>query len=50
MKLHFENNKPFLTATSVSKDIEVSHWGNVAVDELYELRHDGAKLKVIKNH
>lgn len=45
MALHFENNKPFVTATSLVKEIEISHWGNVAIEETYELSHDGAKLK-----
>lgn len=45
MHLHFENNKPFITATSLVKEIEVSHWGNVAVEETYSIQHDGAKLK-----
>jgi len=46
MKLHFENNKPFITASKVIKEIEISHWGaNVAVEELYEMQHDGAALK-----
>jgi len=43
--IHFENNSPFLTFTSVVKEIEVSHWGNVAVEETYNLEHTGAKLK-----
>lgn len=46
MTLHFENNKPFLTVTSLTKEIEISHWGNVAVEETYDyISHDGAKLK-----
>jgi len=43
--LHFENNAPFITVTRMVKEYEVSHWGNVAVEEQYELQHDGAKLK-----
>lgn len=45
MRLHYENNKPIITVTSLIKEIEISHWGNVAVEETYELQHDGAKLK-----
>eukprot|EP01118_Nematostelium_gracile_P010222 TRINITY_DN3502_c0_g1_i1.p1 TRINITY_DN3502_c0_g1~~TRINITY_DN3502_c0_g1_i1.p1 ORF type:complete len:461 (+),score=110.48 TRINITY_DN3502_c0_g1_i1:83-1465(+) len=45
LNIHFVNNKPFITVTSLQRDIEVSHWGNVAIEETYELRHDGAKLK-----
>ena len=28
------------------RGVQVSHWGNVAVEERYELRHVGAKQKV----
>lgn len=27
------------------REIEVSHWGNIAVEEIYELKHAGAALK-----
>jgi oligosaccharyltransferase complex subunit alpha (ribophorin I) len=27
------------------REVEVSHWGNIAVEEVYELQHAGAKLK-----
>lgn len=41
---HFENTKPLLTATSLERDIEVSHWAkNLAVEEHYALRNDGAR-------
>lgn len=42
--LHFVNNEAFVTMTYMHKDIEVSHWGNVAVEEHYEIRHTGATL------
>jgi oligosaccharyltransferase complex subunit alpha (ribophorin I) len=45
MNVHFENNKPFITVTYLVREIEISHWGNVAVEENYLLQHDGAKLK-----
>lgn len=45
MKLHFENNRPFLAVRKMVKEIEVSHWGNVAVEETYEVEHTGAALK-----
>jgi len=46
MNLHFENNKPFLTVTKLTKELEVSHWGNLAVEVTYDvLRDDGATLK-----
>jgi Ribophorin I len=35
----------------VLREVEVSHWGgNVAVEELYDLTHHGAKLKVRTVH
>ncbi|XP_004069004.4 dolichyl-diphosphooligosaccharide--protein glycosyltransferase subunit 1 [Oryzias latipes] len=45
MKIHYENNTPFLTITSIVRTIEVSHWGNIAVEETIDLRHTGAVLK-----
>lgn len=45
MKIHFENNSPFLTISSIIRTIEVSHWGNIAVEETIDLRHTGAVLK-----
>ncbi|XP_071818001.1 dolichyl-diphosphooligosaccharide--protein glycosyltransferase subunit 1-like isoform X1 [Apostichopus japonicus] len=44
-KIHFENNKPFLTVTRMERVIEVSHWGNIAVEETFDVSHSGAKLK-----
>jgi oligosaccharyltransferase complex subunit alpha (ribophorin I) len=43
--VHFQNDAPFATFTHVDKEIEVSHWGNVAIEELIDLKHTGAKLK-----
>ncbi|XP_002157282.1 dolichyl-diphosphooligosaccharide--protein glycosyltransferase subunit 1 isoform X1 [Hydra vulgaris] len=45
MKIHFENNSPFLTVKDMTRWIEVSHWGNVAIEETYHLLHEGAELK-----
>ncbi|KAJ8259828.1 hypothetical protein GJAV_G00173950 [Gymnothorax javanicus] len=45
MKIHYENNNPFLTISSITRTIEVSHWGNIAVEETIDLRHTGAILK-----
>lgn len=44
LKMHYENNTPFLAVTSMERVIEVSHWGNIAVEETYDVRHTGAKL------
>lgn len=45
MSVHYVNNKPFAKITTLSREIEVSHWGNIAIEELYELKHSGAKLR-----
>ncbi|XP_053324976.1 dolichyl-diphosphooligosaccharide--protein glycosyltransferase subunit 1 [Spea bombifrons] len=45
LKVHYENNSPFLTITSMTRVIEVSHWGNIAVEETIDIKHTGADLK-----
>uniref|UniRef100_UPI0037E8AEED dolichyl-diphosphooligosaccharide--protein glycosyltransferase subunit 1 n=1 Tax=Semicossyphus pulcher TaxID=241346 RepID=UPI0037E8AEED len=45
LRIHYENNTPFLTISSIIRTIEVSHWGNIAVEETIDLRHTGAILK-----
>lgn len=45
MKVHYENNSPFLTVTTMTRVIEVSHWGNIAVEETIDVSHTGAILK-----
>ncbi|KAI8504255.1 PREDICTED: dolichyl-diphosphooligosaccharide--protein glycosyltransferase subunit 1-like [Branchiostoma belcheri] len=45
LQIHYENNTPFLAVTSLVRVIEVSHWGNIAVEETYDVRHSGARLK-----
>uniref|UniRef100_A0A646QCR6 Dolichyl-diphosphooligosaccharide--protein glycosyltransferase subunit 1 n=1 Tax=Hemiscolopendra marginata TaxID=943146 RepID=A0A646QCR6_9MYRI len=43
--VHYENNSPFLTVSDHDRTVEVSHWGNIAVEESIDLRHTGAILK-----
>jgi oligosaccharyltransferase complex subunit alpha (ribophorin I) len=43
--VHYENNTPFLTVSRMTRVIEISHWGNIAVEETYDLVHSGAVLK-----
>uniref|UniRef100_A0A6V7M9I9 Dolichyl-diphosphooligosaccharide--protein glycosyltransferase subunit 1 n=1 Tax=Bracon brevicornis TaxID=1563983 RepID=A0A6V7M9I9_9HYME len=43
--VHFENNNKFLTVTKMERAIEVSHWGNIAIEETIDLLHTGALLK-----
>lgn len=45
VSVHYENNGPFLTVTEMTRLIEVSHWGNVAVEEEIDMKHTGAVLK-----
>ena len=44
LRIHSENNSPFLTVTHLERVIEVSHWGNIAVEESIQIRHSGAEL------
>ncbi|XP_022300002.2 dolichyl-diphosphooligosaccharide--protein glycosyltransferase subunit 1-like [Crassostrea virginica] len=45
LRVHYENNSPFLTVTNLERIVEVSHWGNIAVEEHINMRHTGALLK-----
>lgn len=45
LALHYENNSPFMAVTSLDRLIEVSHWGNLAVEETVQVLHTGAVLK-----
>jgi len=42
--VHFSNQEHQTYFPSVKRDIEVSHWGNVAFKEAYELKHAGAAV------
>uniref|UniRef100_A0A0K0E828 Dolichyl-diphosphooligosaccharide--protein glycosyltransferase subunit 1 n=1 Tax=Strongyloides stercoralis TaxID=6248 RepID=A0A0K0E828_STRER len=42
--IHYENNSPFVVITHLTRWIEVSHWGNIAVEDSLEVVHRGAKL------
>lgn len=45
LNVHYENHSPFLAVTRLERLIEISHWGNIAVEENIEILHIGAKLK-----
>jgi len=46
VSVRYEFTKPVLVASVLERDIEVSHWGgNLATEERYWLRNDGATLK-----
>lgn len=44
-QVHFKNNNPFSKVLLSKREVEVSHWGNIAFEEIFELQHAGAKLK-----
>lgn len=43
--IHYKQNQPMPIFTEVKKTIEVSHWGNILVDEYYELFNEAAGIK-----
>lgn len=45
MNIHYENNNPFLVVSRLERVIELSMWGNVAIEETVDVRHNGAVLK-----
>ncbi|CAH8485195.1 unnamed protein product [Dicrocoelium dendriticum] len=45
LHVHFESNRPFLVVKKMTRLIEISHWGNIAVEESLEVKNDGAQLK-----
>jgi len=46
MTVHFEHPKNFLSMTQMTKEVEISHWGNVAEEiTVQDLVHNGAGLK-----
>jgi len=45
MSVHYENNSPFLVVTHMERVVEVSMWGNIAIEENIDARHNGATLK-----
>ena len=50
IQLHYENNGPFVGVVSLERVIEVSHWGNVAVEEHYHLKHFGEEEYGLRLH
>ena len=44
LRVHYENNVPFLTTAELRRELWVSHWAGVlAVEEWFHVRHDGAR-------
>jgi len=44
VRIHFKNNHPFVVFKKAAKSIEVSHWGNIAIEESYLIKNEGAYL------
>ena len=44
LSIHFENNKPFVVFNYANKTYQISHWGNIAIEEQYQIENIGAKL------
>ncbi len=45
LSVHYENNNPFLVVTKLERTVELSMWGNIAIEETVDVRHNGALLK-----
>ena len=45
MVIHGENNSPMLVVTRLERVIELSMWGNIAIEETIDVAHKGAQLK-----
>ena len=46
LRVHVENETPFLTTERLQRSIQVSHWAaTVSVEEVLDVLHTGAKLK-----
>jgi oligosaccharyltransferase complex subunit alpha (ribophorin I) len=45
VKLHYEHSVPLPYFSYVERQIEISHWGSIAVNEFYAIENRGAILK-----
>lgn len=45
LRVHYKNHSPFLTVSKLTREVEVSMWGRVSIEDVYDLEHSGAKLK-----
>ena len=42
--VHYENNGPYIVVAELERVIEVSHWGNIAIEEHIHIMHEGEEL------
>ena len=50
--MYFCNSELFhftMQVLGMTRTVEVSHWGNIAVEETYHIKHVGAELKVTRD-
>jgi oligosaccharyltransferase complex subunit alpha (ribophorin I) len=45
LKLHYVYNKSIAVLNYAVRTFEISHWGNIAVEEKYQVENVGAKLQ-----
>ena len=44
LKIHYEFNNAYAMLNYAFMNYEISHWGNIAVEERYQMENIGAKL------
>jgi oligosaccharyltransferase complex subunit alpha (ribophorin I) len=44
LKVHYEYNNPYAMLNYAHMDCEISHWGNIAIEEKYQMTNIGAKI------
>ena len=42
--IHYENNGPYIVVSDLERVVEVSHWGNIAVEEHVHIVHEGKMI------
>lgn len=45
MLIHYRSNQPLIIFTQAARTIEISHWGNILVDEYFEIFNEAAGIK-----
>ena len=47
VRVHYINNAPFAAVTQLDRELEISHWGNIYVEERYAMvRLEGTGYRV----
>ena len=45
LNVHFENKNKFFTVPRLERVIEISHWGNITIEEIIGLLHTEVLLR-----